>query len=492
MLWLRTVLLGNGRPASFNRERDNSKAPMNNATGTSAVPPAPARLSEIIAEFVTGFDLRNVPPAAIANARLALVDTVGVMLGGSVQPAAAIVHGLIEAEASAPAATVVGTGLRTSVRLAALANGVASHAMDYDFSYLMGQPVASLIPALLPLTEATDATSPELSAAFIIGFEVASRLCRANPDHTSLGGWHAVGTIGTIATAAACARLLGLQAAAIPNVIGIAVSMASGVPVNFGAMTKPLLAGHAAQNAVTAAVLGSRGYTASPVALEGRNGYFAAFGRGFSQSPDVFLELGHSFDLAEHSFTIKAYPCGGLAHPAIDAALEIRDELGAAVADIVSVKVGITRYAALAIKTDYPQSAESAKFSAPFLIARALVHGAPRIAAFTEAAIADARVRALAGMVSASIDPSLGDPTEIPRPARVAVVLADGRRIERVRGFALGSPGRPMTAAQIEDKFFDCATQAVDRPRAERILAILAALGEAPSLAGLWPLLRRG
>ena len=133
----------------------NNRAPANMALSE------PAQLSGIIARFVTGFDLRNAPDAAVANARRAYIDTVGVMLAGSAQPAAAIVHGLIASEGSAPAASVVGTRLWTSVRLAALANGVASHGMDYDLSYLMGQPVASLIPALLPLAETTGAESSE-------------------------------------------------------------------------------------------------------------------------------------------------------------------------------------------------------------------------------------------------------------------------------------------------------------------------------------------
>jgi 2-methylcitrate dehydratase PrpD len=460
----------------------NNRAPANMALSE------PAQLSGIIARFVSGFDLRNAPDAAVANARRAYIDTVGVMLAGSAQPAGAIVHGLIASEGNAPAAAVVGTRLRTSVRLAALANGVASHGMDYDLSYLMGQPVASLIPALLPLAETTGAESSELIAAFIIGFEVASRLCRANPEHASQSAWHAVGTIGTIASTAACARLLKLPAAAIGNAIGIAASMSGGLSVNFGTMTKPLLAGHTAQNAVTAAILGGRGYTASPVALEDRNGYFAAFGRGLKLSTDVFAELGSRFDLADDGFTIKAYPCGGLAHPAIDAALDIRDELGPAIAQIASAEVGVTRFAARNVKVEYPTTVESAKFSASFLTAYTLVHGPPRLKAFTEAAIADPRVVALARNVSASIDPSLGDPIEIPLPARVAVILTDGRRIERVRDFALGSPGRPMTERQVEDKFLDCATQVFDRARAERILRFLGELGGAP-LKELWPLL---
>jgi 2-methylcitrate dehydratase PrpD len=461
---------------------------MNNPASASMTVSEPARLSEIIARFVIGFDMGSAPSAAAANARRAFIDTVGVMLAGSAQPAAAIVHALIASEGSAPAATVVGTKLRASVRLAALANGVASHGMDYDLSYLMGQPVASLIPALLPLAESAGAESPELIAAFVIGFEVASRLCRANPGHASQGAWHAVGTIGTIASTAACARLLKLPADAISNAIGIAATMSGGLSVNFGTMTKPLLAGHTAQNAATAAMLGGCGYSASPVALEDRNGYFAAFGKGLKLSTEVFAELGSRFDLAEDGFTIKAYPCGGLAHPAIDAALDIRDELGPAIAQIASIDVGVTRFAARNVKNDYPSTVEAAKFSASYLTARTLVHGPPRLSAFTEAAIADPQVLALARKVSASIDPSLGDPIEIPLPARVTVILTDGRRVERVRDFALGSPGRPMTDRQVEDKFFDCAGHVFDRARSERVLEFLAKLGDGP-LKDLWPLL---
>ena len=136
-----------------------------------------------------------------------------------------------------------GQSLRSSPQLAALANGVASHALDFDFTYMQGQLVAPVIPALLPLAESTGATPAETLAAFIVGFEVASRLSRANPNHNGGGAWHATGTIGTIGAAAACARLLKLPAAKIPDVLGISVSMAAGVNANYGTMTKPLHVG---------------------------------------------------------------------------------------------------------------------------------------------------------------------------------------------------------------------------------------------------------
>src|SRR4051812_37664231 len=208
-------------------------------------------LSAQVAEFTAGFNLKYAPALAVERTRVAFIDTIGVMLAGSQEGAANIVRDMVRLEGTNPAATVVGSALRTSPQLAALANGVASHALDFDLSYLQGQLTASLIPALLPLAESLNATQAEMVEAYIVGFEVASRLSRSNPNHNGGGAWHATGTIGTIAAAAASARILRVPAAAIPHVIGIAVSMASGVNANYGTMTKPLHAGHAARDGIS-------------------------------------------------------------------------------------------------------------------------------------------------------------------------------------------------------------------------------------------------
>src|SRR5437868_867103 len=260
------------------------------AGGTSAAraqtvaPKESPKLSARIAEFAVGFDLAKAPPLAIERARTAFVDTVGVTLAGSTEKVAEIVRDMVRAEAAGPVASVIGASFKTSPQLAALANGVASHALDFDFTYTQGQLMAPVIPALLPLAEATGATPAEVLAAFVVGFEVCSRLSRANPTHNGVGSWHGTSTIGAISAAVACARLMKLPAAAYPDAIGIAVSMASGVNANYGTMTKPLHAGHAAKNGMMAAMLGGKGFTANHAALEGRGGFFASFGRGMDIS----------------------------------------------------------------------------------------------------------------------------------------------------------------------------------------------------------------
>jgi len=462
------------------------------AEETTAPPPAAGdkKLSELIADFTIGFDLKSAPPLAVERARLAFTDTMGVMLAGSREKVAEIACDMVKAEGSAPAASVVGQSFRASPQLAALANGVAAHAMDYDFSYIMGQPMVPIIPALLPLAEVTGATPSDVVAAFVVGFEVASRMARANTTQSLAGGWHAVGTIGTAGAAVACARLLKLPAPAIVDAVGISASLANGFSANFGTMTKPLHAGHAARDGMMAALLAQRGFTANPAALEGTNGYYHAFARGLEVTFAPFHDLGRSYDIVERGFKPKRYPCGGLGHTAIDATLELREALLPRLADITGITASITRYAAQRIGSKYPASIENAKFSMPYLAAYTLVHGAPMLAAFSERAIQDGRVREAARLVSVAIDPEFGE-IFAESPSRIIVTFKDGSRIEKLRYYASGTPQFPLTGEQIEEKFMDCAVQAVDRQTAGKIFAAMQTLGQTSSFDALWPLVRR-
>jgi 2-methylcitrate dehydratase PrpD len=455
----------------------------------AATAPQGKRLGQVIAEFVVGFDLKDAPPEAINRARVAFTDTVGVMLAGCRQDVSRILCDMVRLEGSTPSAAIVGQSLRASPQLAALANGVAAHAMDYDLTYVAGQAASAVIPAVLPVAEVTKATPAETMAATIIGYEVAARVGRSNFLASSVGGWHTVGTVGVIAAAAACARLLKASAEQIPNIIGIAASMASGLSVNFGSMTKPLHSGHAARDGVMAALLGSRGFTSSPNALEGHSGYFEDFGRSLEVSTEPFKDLGHRYDLVALGYDLKAYPCGGLAHTAIEAALALRARLAPRLSDITSIHCSVTRNAGQRAGIQYPQSIENAKFSLSYMVAYSLVHGAPMIGAFTEEAIRDEQVKAVAKMVSATVDPALGPGTR-ESPAILKVTLSDGQTFEQRVDHQTGSIQNPMTQAQIETKFRDCAAQSVTPEVAGKILAVLNALPARASLDDFWPLLR--
>jgi 2-methylcitrate dehydratase PrpD len=451
---------------------------------------APARvLSDAIADFVVGFDLSSLPPLAIERARLAFIDTLAVMLAGSREHGCEIVCAMVREEGAAAMVSVVGRSLRTSSQLAALANGVAAHIMDYDMSSLLGQPTSPILPALLPLAESTGATPAEAMAAFIVGFEVCLKLARAAPQQSSVGGWHAVSSIGTIGAAMACARLLRVPREHIADILGIAASLSGGLSANFGTMTKPLHSGTAARNAVVATSLGRHGFTASAAALEHPvSGYFRAFDRGTKVSFEPVQELGRRYDIVERGFKPKRYPCGGLGHTAIDATLELRNEIQGA--EVTAIKTSITRYAASRIGDQYPSSIEGAKFSMPYLAAYSALYGPPMLAAFTPEAIADDKVKMLARKVSVAIDPEFAEVLD-ESPARVAVTLADGRTVERMRYYASGTPQAPLTKEQVEEKFFSCAARAIDKAAAARMFAFLNRLDQEQSFAQLWGLIRR-
>jgi 2-methylcitrate dehydratase PrpD len=447
------------------------------------------KLTQVIADFVAGFDLKAVPPDVINRARICFIDTMGVTLAGSREEVAHIALDMVKLEGSTPSAGIVGQSLRASPQLAALANGVAAHAMDYDFTFLSGQAVSPLIPAILPVAETAGATPAECVAAFIVGCEVAGRIVRANFNASNIGGWHTAGMVGVIAAAAACGKLMKLPADKIAEAIGIATSMASGIAVNYGTMTKPLHSGHAARDGVMAALLASRGFTSHASAFEGGAGYFATFGRGLNVSLEPFKDLGRRYDLVGIGVSLKAYPCGGRGHTAIEAALALRDRVGTRLADITNIHCSLTKSSAQRVGVEYPSTVEAAKFSAAYVIAYSLVHGTPRIPAFTEAALNDARVKAVARLVTASADPDLPDGMG-ESPAKLKITLKDGQVFEQRRDYATGSNQVPMTQAQVEEKFLDCAAQALSADAAKKILAALNALPDRPSFSDVWPLLR--
>ena len=174
-------------------------------------------------------------------------------------------------------------------------------------------------------------------------------------------------------------------------------------------MTKPLHCGNAARNGVMAAMLAGKGFTSHPAAFEGSNGYFGTFGRALPTNFEPFADLGSRWDIETIGYSIKNYPSGGRGHTAIEAALILRDKIGARVSDIANIHCWVSPSSAKRINTDYPRDVEAAKFSAAYVLAYSLVHGAPKIKAFTEAALKDPHVRAMAKLVTAAADPNLSD-----------------------------------------------------------------------------------
>lgn len=444
-----------------------------------------------LAEFIQKLTPADVPDVVLAQVRRAALDTIGCMLAGASEPVAVITRAIARAEGGAPLCTVIGTSLRTAPTWAALANGAAGHAHDFDDTNfaLMGHPSAPLLAAALACGEAEMADGADVALAYVIGFEIDAALGAAlNPEHYTRG-WHATTSIGTLGCAAAAARILALDAVPTRHALGIAASLASGLKENFGSMTKPYHAGHAARNGVLAAQLAREGLTASDSALDGRQGYAAAFS-GATLPAHAFDGLGRRWEIVRSGIAVKPYPSCALTHAAIDALVELRDAHRLTAAQIAEVQVGVNRVVPDVLRHDRPRSPLERKFSMQFCAAAALARGGVGLADFEDRPV-DADVQRLMDHVSMVVDPEMPDGLEQHAWSRVRVRLTDGRTLDSpVRG-ASGHADQPLSDAQLRAKFLTCAG-ALPREVAEGVADQIAHFDEIPDIRALTSRLATG
>jgi 2-methylcitrate dehydratase PrpD len=380
---------------------------------------------------------------------------------------------------------VIGQGFRTSALNAALANGTAAHALDFDHSFtIMGQPTAPVAPATFALGEALGASGRQVIEAYVAGFEVTAKLVHSLRD-SAHDGWHAPSTLGSFGAAAACSKLLGLDAAKTQMALGITASMASGIVANFGTMTKPLHVGLGARNGVLAAKLAGGGYTASPKAIEGGFGFYSVLHENTAIHEQEIEELGRSYALITDGLRIKPYPCGGLTHQVIDSVLEFRAKHGLTAEMIDRVDVDVVKHTFDRIVFRVPQTGIQGKFCMPYLVARAIIDGKIGLDIFTDSAVRDQNVLKLAERVQMNLDSNLKKSDAAGRPCRVTVRLKNGQTFTREAQHAKGGPEHPMSEADLRDKFTECAREAIDASSAAKVLDYIESL---ESLSDIRPL----
>jgi 2-methylcitrate dehydratase PrpD len=439
-----------------------------------------------LAEFVVKTSLRDCPDAVLFQTRRATLDSIGVMLAGAAEPVAQSVRAVARAEGGVALCTVLGTSMRTAPGWAALANGAAGHAHDFDDTNfaLMGHPSVPLLATALAAAEAETADGAALALAYIIGFEIDAALGIAlNPEHYTRG-WHATSTIGTLGCAAAAAKLLALDVAQTRHALGIAASMASGLKENFGSMTKPYHAGHAAQSGVRAAQLAREGMTASDAALDGRQGHVAAFS-GATLQAVAFDRLGSRWELTASGIAVKPYPSCALTHSAIDALLALRARHRIDPAKVAAVEVGVNAVVPDVLRHTRPSNGLERKFSMQYCAAAALARGTVGLADFDDGPVRDAATRDLMDRVTMVVDPALPHDLEQHAWSRVSVRLSDGTTLESKPRGASGHPSTPLSDAELHGKFLWCATRVLGADAAEGVAAQIARLEDIPDVRAL-------
>lgn len=428
---------------------------------------------------------REWPQEAVQAAHHALIDITGVALLGSGEEAVSRVFATVSHWGNG-LSTVIGRGARLAPPWAALVNGAAAHVLDFDDNFDPGKAHATavLAPAILALAEDAQASGADVIDAYIAGLQILGCVGEGlNPRHRQLG-WHSTATVGAVGAAAACARLLRLDAQKSAHAISIATSMAGGFMSQFGTMTKPLHAGLAAQAGVMAASLARQGIDAGSDTLDGAKGMrrlMAGLEAGEDGSQFRSGNIGDPLLILTEGLRVKRYPNCGSAHRAMDGLLELIAEHGFAADEVQTITVRAPRSHLANLMYEQPETPAQAKFSLPFALAAILRDGACSLAHFAADAICRPDLQAIYPKIAAE---ALDDSQHFP-PTEIEVALREGRKLATALQWAVGSKAKPFTPKQYWEKFDLCAGQAVSPARHAEIRGHLANLPVAGSIAPL-------
>ena len=440
-----------------------------------------------LAEFVADTAINDIPAAALERSRHAIVDTVGCALAGTLEPVAEQASQWLTEIGARPQATVWGSALRSSPADAAFANGIASHALDFDDSLLSmrGHPSTALVPAALAVGEATHASGAAVLAAYTLGLDVAGKLGRAVGQAHYLRGWHTSATVGVFSATAAAARLWGLKARQLQVAFGLAASQASGLVRNFGTMTKPFHAGHAARSGVMAAWMASHGFTADATIFDGKDGFLFTYGGGDGEpTDDLAAQLGKPWEALEPGIYVKRWPCCYCNHRPIGGLLKLIAEHGIRAEEVTAVDVGFLPGSDTALISTNPQTGLEGKFSIEYVAAATLLDGRLTLETFTDPMVQRSKIRELMSRVRRSRIAATGTYSGTVGYSTVVVDTTRGRFETRVEQTP-GSPAWPMSDADRVEKFMDCAGRALGVPGAQKLLDLLLSCGSLPDIGVL-------
>jgi 2-methylcitrate dehydratase PrpD len=339
-------------------------------------------LTQEIAKFIVNTQQTEIPGHIYEHAKVAFADWLCVTLAGKDDPLVIKLIRLADLMGGNEQATIVGHGMKKNMLQAALINGAASHALDYDDSMeiLHGHPSVTLFPSLLALSEHQGKKGADFLRAYIIGLQAGVVIGACTGIEHYLSGWHATSTLGHLISAAGCARLLGLDEKQTVMALGIAGTQASGLKRVFGTMCKPFHAGKSSQAGLTAALLAKDGFTSAEDILEGPFGFFQVLkGR---VKDEAFDRLGTKWEI--QNLAQKYHASCHFTHSPIEAALEIVENQKLGVHDIRSIKVLCSQLAVDAASKMEPTTGLEGKFSMSYCIANALLTGETGIGAFTD------------------------------------------------------------------------------------------------------------
>jgi 2-methylcitrate dehydratase PrpD len=461
------------------------------AAARSEFPAAPG-LTKHVSEFIVNVTYEDIPENVVALGKKTLLDGLGLALAGSASGIGPIIRRYIETLGfSEGRASIIGTGMKAPARFAALANGISIHADDYDDTGSALHVAAPVLPAVFALCELGRRSGKELMLALHVGVEVASKIGDAiSPRHNG-DGFHTTGTCGSFGSAAACAKLRGLTTNQTAYALGVAASEASGLRDNFGSMTKPFHAGHAAENGIVAADLAALGWTAADDILEAPLGFFQAAGGSFDPSA-IVNRLGKPWMFASPGDLIKRFPCGTIQQAFMDEMLRLIHDHNITAKEVERVEVGGNQGNLTTLFRHHPTTGLEAKFSMEFAMSILLLEGKAGLSQFTDAVVQRADVQDMIERVSFYVDPEFDKQASqggnfqavLVEGGIIKIHMKDGRILSGRSQPAKGSPENPMTYDEVADKFRGNAEFSKwPASKAESVIELVKSLESVPDLS---------
>jgi 2-methylcitrate dehydratase PrpD len=373
--------------------------------------------------------------------------------------------------------------------MAAFANGLAAHAIDYDdwepFVHA-GHPSSMVVGAALSLGETLGASGKDLLAAYVLGIEVLTKISGAGPSLQE-HGFHSTPVMGSIGAAAACASLLNLTPDKIKAAFGIAASGCGGIHRQQGSMVKPFHAGNGARNGIEAALLAEQGFTADPAIFEAPRGFCDTFfGKGACEYEKIVSDLGSPYFLESPGLGLKMHPCSAPQFLAADAALHLHHEHKINFDDVAGIEVRIPpeRY-----KRHYHAEVKTGlrgKFAINYVVALGILDGKLDIATFTDEKVNQPKVQQALGKVNVIIDESIPEPGPY---CPVTVEMNDGTRFSHTAKIAKGDPRNPMTEEEVLQKFRSNAQSVLSGAQTEKLVERVRSLDTVSNLRQVTELL---
>ncbi len=432
--------------------------------------------TKILSEFASRTRIADISAEAVAATKRHILDCAGVGLAATAEPAGRIVLDVTRDQGGALQARVFGSSVRTSGVAAAWANGSLSHLLDYDdtgFSH----PTACILPAALAVAERANATGADLVAAVCVGLEVFERLSSSGRHHEPelrRRGFHPTSVYGSAAAAAAAGSIVRLNPGQMAVSIGLALANSGGLTQHFGTWGKGIHAGNTARAGVTSVELARRDYFADPEVIEGDYGFFAAFhGRGNHKLDRMPVGLGTHWSIVDPGLTIKRYPCCGGNLRALDAARGLIEEHRIRCDDVASLEVDVHPDLLDIVRFHKPTQGFRGKFSIDYVLAAMLLDGRVDLDSFSDEYCNAAPMRAALDKVRVNAHPEWPKDEASRRKTPVAIVMKDGRRFTNQVDKVRGSPGNPMTRAELLEKYHGCASRVLSGERVERSIAAL-------------------